>query len=168
MVSKCGESLKDGSRSESRQRSEVLKIRLGFLWIFSTFSTTDDVFKVCEGSQRLDRSEFLKIRLGFLQVFFDFNFRWWFQSVGRVSKMVQGRNPVRDPRFGRSGWDSFGFFRLFQLLIMVSRCEESLRAGPRSESCQKGPSFERSSCDFFRFFSEFFNYEWLFQGVGIW
>ena len=46
MVSKCGEGLKDGSRSKSCQRSEVLKIRLGFLRIFPTFSTSNGGFKM--------------------------------------------------------------------------------------------------------------------------
>ena len=68
----------------------------------------------------------------------------------QVSKMVQERSPVREIRVF-SGWNFFGEFGCFRLLMVVSRSEERLRGGSGTETCQGDPGFWKSSWDLFRF-----------------
>ena len=98
------------------------------------------------------------------EVFGFFKFWCHFRNVGKasgkshVSEKVSGlkdgwklESRQRDPRFLRSGWDFFRFFRRFWLLMVVSRCEGDLKGSWKSESSQGNPSLLRSDWDFFRY-----------------
>ena len=76
-------------------------------------------------------NDFMKIRPKFFQIFFYFfDFRWWFQGVGRVSEVVQCLRCVRGVRiFVDQVGISSGFFRF---LMVVSSSGKIVRDSSRS------------------------------------